>query len=869
MKEKSLEKTIKCLKENKVIIYPSESCYSFGCKADSKIACEKIHDLKQESHDKSLIVLVSDTKQLEQFGTMNHIAHTLAKNLMPGKITLVVDRHNKFNPSQKTEIAFRIPARKEAFEICKQLDAAITTTSLNISGEKPIYKIAPAKQKFQNKVCTLLDAGDLDENNQVSTMYDTRSQKILREGPVTGEQIDKVLAEDIGSFFNPKSIAIIGASKDSQKVGHQILKNIILGGFNGKIYPINLKEKRILGHTAYPKVTNIQGKIDLAIIAIPAKFVPKVLQDCTEKKIKNAVIISAGFSEIHSEEGKLLEQKIEQIAAEKDIKILGPNCLGFISGKTSLNATFASSVPHDGHLAIISQSGALGAAMLDWAKKTKIGISSFVSLGNKINLDENDLLRLIEHDPNTKLALIYLEDTKNGRLLMERLRKVASQKPVIIIKGGRTKKGQKAALSHTGALASSTKIFISSLKQSGVILASNLEQAFDITATLYQQFRPSGKNLVILTNAGGPGIVATDLASQYGLNVSKPSEETLQSLKKFLPSAAGLNNPIDVLGDASANTYRKTLKKICDDNNFDSVLVLLTPQTTTQVAKTAKEITKISQKTDKLVLVSFIGGEKVSAGKKILLENGVPSFDFPDQAIEVLAKIIKKDINTEKTKAEINPAIIQKISKIIVSSPLDRNFQIARTFGLPVTKTELVRSKEELSYVAKSIGYPLVLKTLSKKIVHKKFAGGVILDIKSYDELNSTYEKISKKFGPEVSVSPFVSDGFEFYIGGKRDPLFGPVVLFGLGGNYVEGIDDIVLRVFPISKKGALEMINEIHAHKIVKNLDQEKLADLIIKTGQLLESIPQISEIDLNPVKTTKNNAIILDPRIVTKPTI
>jgi len=671
----------------------------------------------------------------------------------------------------------------------------------------------------------------------------------------------------LNKLFNPTTIAVIGASRDPKKVGHQILKNIIDGGFRGRAIPINLKEDRILAKKAYSSVLKVPTKIDLAIIVIPAPAVPKVLAECGQKKIENVIVIAAGFSEAGSK-GEKLEEQIAEIAKDCNINLLGPNCLGIVCPYKNLNASFARSENTPGKLSIISQSGALGVAILDWTSEKNIGLSHFVSIGNKTVISEIDILEYLAQDPRTKLIFVYIEDTPNGKKLMKALHDL--RKPVILLKGGETARGKLAAASHTGALATSTKTFDAALKQSQVILSQTLEEAFDTILSLYYQGAPRGNKVAIITNAGGPGIIATDELAKTNFQLSEIKKETERKLKKILPPESSLKNPIDILGDADAKRYYETVRVVAADENVDAILVLLTPQTATETKKTAQAISEIALDIPKPFFTSFIGGKRVARARKIFHKNNLPTFEYPSQAIAVLDILSKAEETKIATPKKISENLKKSIENILEKKPINYSYLITKKFKLPIVDTQIVRSSQELNYVAKSVGFPLVAKTLSRNVVHKKAAGGVVLDIDSKKELKIAYRELSKKFGKTASLSPYISDGVEFYIGGKKDPVFGPVVLFGIGGIYVQGINDITARVFPIDKSEASKMLTEIRSKKIIegygdfKSLCKNKIADLIIRTGELLYNFPEISEIDFNPVKATAKDIKILDSRIV-----
>lgn len=675
-------------------------------------------------------------------------------------------------------------------------------------------------------------------------------------------------------FFIPKSIAIIGASPNKKKLGYGLVENLIKAGFRGKIYPVNLTAKRILRLKVFSNVLNIKNRIDLAIIAIPAPLVPMALKECGQKKIKNVIIISAGFKEIGTK-GLELENQLKKTAKRYKIKILGPNCLGILSSDDKLNASFAKGMIKKGKIAFVSQSGAICTSLLDWANAHQIGFSKFISLGNKTVLTEIDFLNYFKNDKNTKVILAYLEDVAKPREFLQIASKIAQIKPIFVLKPGSSKKAQEAISSHTGAMAQEEKIIKAAFKQAGIVQLNNLQQLFGLTKFYNYYDGLKGPNIAIVTNAGGPSVITVDDAEISGLVVKSLSQKTQENLRKTLPPSANVKNPIDVIGDADAKRYEVALNNVAVDPNINAIIVILTPQTTTEVKKTAEIIIKIAKK--KSVLVSFIGGQTIDYGKKLLTKKGIPFFDFPNQAVNVLANVWQaelaklKAINFSKIDKQI------KISPYLVKKTKQIDFLTAaktlKKYQLPVIKTIEVTSASDAQKQAHLIGLPVVLKINSERIIHKTEMGAVITKLITDHEIKKAFIKLKAKIrqNEKIVMQP-QPGGIELILGFKRDVEFGPIFIFGLGGIYTEILKDVAFRINPLNKTEVLSMIKETKVYKLLTGYrnyikaDINYLVDLIYKIVKLANEKPDIMEFEINPLIINNNSAKIVDVRILTK---
>jgi len=691
-------------------------------------------------------------------------------------------------------------------------------------------------------------------------------------------------------IFNPSSIAVIGASEDRRKVGHVIFKNLIEQGFKGKVYPVNVKRKEILGRKCYSSVKDIPDKIDLAIIAIPAKGVLPVIKDCADQGVKGVVVITAGFREIGGE-GIKLEKEITKIVKEAKMKMVGPNCLGVINTFNNMNATFAPNLPPSGRVSFFSQSGALGVALIDWAIENDFGFNKFVSLGNKADLNETDFLEYFGNDPDTDVILGYIEDIKDGKRFLEIAQKVAKIKPVIIIKSGSTEAGARAASSHTGALAGSDRALTEAFKKAGIIRVNGIKELFEMAEIFKVKKLPKGNRLLVITNAGGPGIIAADTADRLGIRLDPMSKSSIEAIVDKLPPTASLYNPIDVIGDATSERYKVVLEQAIKDEVVDGICVILTPQAVTDTENVAKEIININKISEKPIFTCFIGGKKVKSAVKILKSQQIPCYSDPSVAINSYRKlidfsIIKSKKEPEIPKIEILPENKEKVKLILevlenagVTSIGDENTtEILSLYGFNFPKKALARTPEEAVEIAEKIGYPVVLKVSSPNILHKTDVGGVKLNLKNAEEVYNGFVDITlnvKRFMSSayikgVMVYEMVTDGKEVILGVSYDKTFGHMIMFGLGGIYVEVLKDVSFRITPVSKEEAYEMIEEIKGSKILEGVrgeppyDKENIVDKILRLSQLVTDFPIIKEVDINPYVVKHKGGIALDARMI-----
>ncbi|MEM2637749.1 MAG: acetate--CoA ligase family protein [Candidatus Hadarchaeales archaeon] len=680
---------------------------------------------------------------------------------------------------------------------------------------------------------------------------------------------DEVIEIDLSAFLAPSSVAVIGASRDPNKVGHKILKNMIEAGFGGKLYAINPKATDVLGVKTYGNILDVPGKVDLAIISVPAPLVPDVARDCGRKGVKGIVVVSAGFSEI-GPQGLKLEKELVETCRNYGVRLLGPNCLGLINTTTRVNASFSSGFPKAGNITLISQSGALGSAILNWALQMKIGIASFISVGNEADLTFADFIEAVSEDKQTKVIGLYIEGVKEGRRFVEVCRKVSRLKPIVVLKSGVTEAGVRAALSHTGSLAGSDAVFSAVCKKTGIIRAETLQQFFDIVVGFGTQPLPKGKRVLVLTNGGGPGVLAADACERLGLELPLLEEDIKEKLEKSLPPHAIIHNPIDVLGDADENRYRRVLELCLSSARVDAVLVIVTPQAMTPVEKIAKEIANVRKIfPDKPIIPIFMGVGKETV--QILEDSGLANFAFPESAILVLAKMYEYSSRSpppEPTPLGLSLEVVREIVKKAreegrANLTADESFKLAEACGIPTPAMRLVRSPEEAVMAAEEIGYPVVMKIVSPEVVHKTDIGGVVLNVRSAEEVRKYYEEIigrartaipgGKILG--VQICKMLPPAKEVIVGSIRDFQFGPVVMFGLGGIYVDFLRDVSYRLCPLTEEEARELIKETKAFTLLKGIRGEKPSDIdsivkiILRISELVTSVEEIEEIEANPL--------------------
>ncbi|OGW57005.1 MAG: acyl-CoA synthetase [Nitrospirae bacterium RBG_16_43_8] len=691
----------------------------------------------------------------------------------------------------------------------------------------------------------------------------------------------------LDSLFTPASIAVIGASRDPKKVGYAVLNNLIRFDYKGQIYPVNLSGEEILGLKSFSKVSDISKKFDLAVIAVPARFVSETLVKCADAGAMAAVILSAGFKEA-GPEGVRLEQELWKISRERNIRILGPNCLGIINTSNNMNATFAAGMLPKGKLAFFSQSGALGIAILDWAIGNKIGFSKFISLGNKTDLNEIDFIEHFINDPETDVVLGYIEDVVDGRRFLEIAKKATKTKPVILLKSGGTEAGARAASSHTGALAGSEIAFNAAFRQAGIIRANGIQDLFDTALAFSEGKLPKGDRLLIITNAGGPGIIAADTAEKLGLKLPQMTKNTIESIIKLLPPNASLYNPVDIIGDATSERYAVVLDEAINDPNVDGIIVILTPQAMVDVENTAEIILAASKTTDKPIISSFMGDMRVRDSIERLKTNSIPNFSYPETAVNAFKRLSDynswRNLSEEQiqsypvNKTAVNNIISQLLREGIFQIGEDYAMAILSQYGFIFPQSLLAQTSKEAAAIASKIGFPVVMKISSPDILHKTDVGGIKLGINSKKDAEDAFIAITsnvKRLMPDafingVMVYEMVKQGREVILGVTFDRTFGHMIMFGLGGIYVEALKDVSFRIVPVSRREAASMVSEIKTSVLLKGARGEKPADIesivdgILRLSSFAADFPMVHELDINPLVVMEKGAIALDARII-----
>ncbi|MCX7988915.1 MAG: acetate--CoA ligase family protein [Thermodesulfovibrio sp.] len=693
----------------------------------------------------------------------------------------------------------------------------------------------------------------------------------------------------IEAIFNPSSIAVIGASAEEKKVGYAVLKNLI-DGYNGKIFPVNPGRREILSLPCYPSVSAIPDKVDLAVIVIPAKAVAEALQDCAIAGVKGVVVITAGFKEVGGE-GVKREREIVNIIRKAGMRMVGPNCLGVMNTKIKMNASFAAEMPPEGRVAFFSQSGALGVAIIDWALENNFGFSKFVSFGNKGDLNETDFLEYFAKDPDTDVILGYIEDIVDGKRFLEVTKEVTKIKPVILVKSGSTEAGARAASSHTGALAGSDRAFTEAFRKTGVIRAQGIQELFDIAEMFISNRKPKGRRLLIITNAGGPGIIAADAADRLGIKLDPMNRASIDAIAEKLPSNASLYNPVDIIGDATSERYKIVLDQALKDEVAQGICVILTPQAMTDVDNIADVVISASKNTEKPIFTTFIGGQRIKKAIMRLKANNIPNFTDPSVAINAYSKLIhfvelinkenQDDIPIEIPSSNINRA--KEILEGLRSSGIseiggEEALEVLSLYGFSFPDRALAKTPMEAVAIAERIGYPVVMKVSSPHILHKTDVGGVKLNLmneksvyNAFLEITSNVQRVMPEaFIEGVMVYEMVTGGKEIILGVSYDKTFGHMIMFGLGGIYVEVLKDVSFRIIPVSEQEAFEMINEIKASRILdgvrgeKPYDKKDIVNCIRKLSKLVQDFPFIKEVDINPYLVMNNGGIGLDARII-----
>ncbi len=692
----------------------------------------------------------------------------------------------------------------------------------------------------------------------------------------------------LDSLFAPKSVAVIGASNRPGSVGRAVFTNILLNEYTGTVYPVNPKDRSISGVRSYPSVQDLPESVDVAVVVVPSAIVPAVTEECGKKGVKGLIIISAGFKEC-GQDGATLERQVTSLAQKYSMRMVGPNCLGTINTdpEVRLNASFASQMPLEGSIAFASQSGALGEAVIDYATGEGIGFSKFISLGNKADVNENDVLEYLREDPKTKVILLYLEDIIDGRKFVDTVSAVTEEKPVIAVKAGVSPEGAKAASSHTGALAGSDEAYNAILKQSGVLRVESIIDLFDYARAFAKQPLPRGNRVAIITNGGGPGIMATDASVRYGLQISQFTEATKSKLRAGLPKEASVNDPIDLIGDAQSDRYQLALQAL-EDESVDCGLVLLTPQAMVDLKKVAETIASVGPRSGKTLLASILGLTDITPAIDVLESQNIPHYTFPESAVRALAAMAEYQrwVTRPRTQIKHFDVDIGKAQEIISNAkragltnlPQDDALRILTDYGLPVIKTETASSREEAVAVAKRIGFPVAMKIISPDVVHKIDIGGVKLDLNTDQDITEAYDEVLKNVKARIPnariegvlLQEYLTGGTETIIGIHRDPKFGPLLMFGLGGIYVEAYRDVSFRLAPIRELSADNMISQIRGSKILQGFrgqppaDTKAIAECIERLSQLSVELPDVAELDVNPLVAFATGCKALDARVI-----
>jgi acetyl coenzyme A synthetase (ADP forming)-like protein len=710
------------------------------------------------------------------------------------------------------------------------------------------------------------------------------------------------VGKNLNNLLLPKSIAVVGASSSPKKVGAILLKNILASKFPGKIYPVNPNEENIQNLKCYPNISSLPEVVDLVLIAIPSAIVNQVLTEIGEKGIKNAVVYSAGYKEI-GQEGKILEDALIQICQKYGINLIGPNCLGFVNKLCPLNATFGQTVHQKGDLRFISQSGALAASLFDYCNLTGLGFSEFITLGNKSVVNENDILNyFLEKDANEKdngqkhpLGL-YLESISNGQELLRIAPKLSQNNPLFIIKPGKTTAAAKAMQSHTGAIAGEDNVLNIALNQAGVVRCDTLEDYFDLSRAFAWERAPEGPKVAIVSNAGGPAVISADAVLTEGLELAEFDDQIKEKLRQFLPRFASVLDPVDVLGDALADRISQACETILQTNEAQSLVVILTPQVMTQIAKTAEAIGNLAKKYSIPIFCSFIGGSLVAKGEQILNEHKIPSFHFPERAISTISLMWKwRKWQQQFSTAHIyndNPNLIsaensQNIKKVVEKAINDKQNalenlavdEILRLSGIPTPPTQIINNLDEAKKFVEENHWPVVLKLSAPGLLHKADVGGVIKNISNEEELKTAIDNLDSKItnlsatyqGKIVKqIQKNIAHGTGVIVGVKRDPTFGPILLFGAGGSLAELILDRNLHLLPIDLELAKGLVEKSKIYKILKGyrgetpLALDKLYDAIVRLGKVIELLPEISEIEINPLIVAQDNVWAVDGKVV-----
>ncbi len=684
-------------------------------------------------------------------------------------------------------------------------------------------------------------------------------------------------------FLDPGSVAVIGASRDPFKVGGSVVANLRSAGFRGRIIPVNSRASTVQGLAAVPRIQDAEGPVDLAVIALPAVDVLPALVQCVAKGVGGAVVISAGFREIGGE-GARREAQLREWLRDQPIRVLGPNCLGWIRPTRRLNVTFAPGMPEPGGIAFLSHSGALAVAILDWARDRRVGFSLFASLGNQADVNESDLLDAVATDAETRVVACYIEGVADGRRFLDALRRAALIKPVVVLKAGRSPEGARAVASHTGALAGSDRAFDAAVRQAGALRVDTVEELFDVARGLASQPMPRGRRLVVVTNGGGLGIVATDAARAAAFTMEPPAEPLRRRLAEGLPATAGLGNPVDLVGDADARRYGHALHTLGSES-ADAMLVLLTPQAATDAASVARTIAGATLGWSIPVVAAFVGGARVAPGVRTLEEAGIPCYAFPEPAVKTLAGMAKLSERRLRDPSPFVPSVDPAAARAWLGEqggPGARQLgtpelqPLLTAYGIPGVEGRVVKSADDAAAAAERLGFPVALKIVSPDITHKTEVGGVALGLRDARAVREAAAAMLARVAVErpqatirgLLVEAMAPTGKELLLGGVRDPQWGPVLMVGLGGIYVEVMGDTAVCLAPVSPDEAATLLDELRIAPLLRGIRGERpvdrlaLAGIISRFSQLMVDLPELREIEINPLLASPDGAIVVDAR-------
>lgn len=712
--------------------------------------------------------------------------------------------------------------------------------------------------------------------------------KTMPNDPGHADPTRRIGSHPLDGIFYPRSVAVVGVTPTPNTVPYDIFHNILTSGYRGTLYPVAPGKRSICAVRAYRYVIDIEDEVDLAVIVFPFDVVDRALEQCGKKGIRAAIVISAGFREVGAQ-GVKREQRLKDICRQYGISMIGPNCLGVINtdSKVQLNASFARKMPDAGRIGFLSQSGALCTAVLDYAREKAIGFSKFISFGNKAGVTELDLIEYLHADDQTDVILLYLEELQDGRRLVEVARRVThgdGAKPIFAIKSGRTPQGADAAASHTGSLAGEDSICDAVFQQAGIIRVASIEELFNAAILYTSQPLPAGDRLAIVTNAGGPGVMATDAAVRAGLSIARFEPATTARLRESLPATANLKNPVDVIGDARADRYLIALDAVLGDPNVDQVLVILTPQSMTDIEAIAHGVCRIHAQATKPMACSFMGAADVAAGIRVLQEASVPHYILPEWACQAMADVQRIRRWRGQPLEEPRPLPVDRAAAeaFLCRAPAgylaeDQALAVLSAYGLPVPPHRVCQSPEEAAAAAAQFGYPAVLRLISPQIVHKSEMKAVALNLADAESLGEAFPQMLRHVGRAmpaaeirgVLVRRMIPAGHEVILGAKRDPGFGPTVMFGLGGVFVEYFKDVTFSLAPVDCLTAARMIRQIRAYPLLEGArglpkaDLGAIADCLIRVGQLVSDFERIVELDINPLIVNHAGSSVADARI------